>query len=118
MVPIRDNYIRNKMDIQEFCNELVSDGWREVWFFRTDGGKDDDGNTMALNLLLDRDGMEVARHVYNPDQPGGWQMTYWPRGPFFPVLPSDALRIDLSIKTEACSRLLLLGSPVVKTRKV
>lgn len=98
------------MNIQEVCDELVSDGYRKVWFFITNGVKDDDGNVMALNLLLDGDAMEVARHFYRPDQPGGWEMTYWPRGPFFSSLPSDAHCIDLDNKAEGCMHLMLLDS--------
>lgn len=99
------------MDIQELCDELVSDGYRDVWFFRTDGLKDDDGNVMALNLLLDGKGQEVARHFYPPGQPGtGWEMTLWPRGPFFSSLPSDTTFIDLSNKAEGCMSLFLVDS--------
>lgn len=84
------------MELQDLLQEVLDEGFKKVWLFRTYGFKDDDGNSILLDLFLDHTGEEIARRAYWPDQTGhDWKMTIWGMM-HFGSLPASAVEIDVA----------------------
>lgn len=99
------------MEIEELFWELCDREDHDAWFYPATGPVTGSGQATTLMLLLDRDGGEIARCQYSPDPDmQGWSVTMWPRGPFYPSLPSADHPLDLGDETGFSFQMSMLES--------
>ncbi|WNK42628.1 hypothetical protein [Pantoea agglomerans] len=84
------------MELHELLKELLEDGMTMVWFFRTYGPKDDNGNPSLLDFILDESGEEIARRLFwhEQDRPV-WKKYCW-QAIRFESLPVGAAELQVN----------------------
>lgn len=97
------------MEADELIDDLIADEYTRAWIYWEYIPTDDDEDKMTERLILDSNGVIIARQIC-PPLTYGWSRVDWSlRAALFPI-PNQAMILNLFDRDEAVSTVLYFGN--------
>ncbi|MGP0868471.1 hypothetical protein ACJ8QD_26915 [Serratia sp. CY76356] len=88
------------MKAEELIDDLIADGYTQGWIHWADLPTDDENVWMTERLILDTNGVIIARQIC-PPLSYGWSRVDWSlRSPLFPI-PNAAMDLNFNDRDKA-----------------
>ncbi len=96
------------MEAEELIDDLIADEYTQAWICWKDLPTDDDDVRMTERLILDTNGVIIARQIC-PPLTYGWSRVDWSLRPALFPIPDQAMDLNLHDREEAISTVVFFG---------